>query len=384
MQFPARLFCSTVQRLSTAVLLLGLMFGAVTAAHAQEDSSLSPSLSEPLSDTLSNSTSSTGFNSEVVAGASSLSLSSQKSGVSDPTGSLLENSLRTPNVSAGVNSSSDQQFNPDVQVDSARASLINGYSGSRAAFQPAFSGTQMRSFSSTLRPGQQAAAGSQNSLGMQTSGASAFGRGVELQAFGTTGVVAPPENVPGLPLIYTDQTGAPPSGLTVSSTPGATSTLTSSLVTTVGNLPGLYTSPVPGTPLPLISSNGYAGPGNFSDSTRGNAGSPPDVTESQSPLLSSTGLSESPFHSLSQPGSSFLNPSLRVSGRSTLRTFSPETLATSPAQRQARIQAILSGHPQSPIPSFEQKRIDRLKNAGSRTGERPSHVVLSPSTQPLQ
>ena len=359
-------------RLSSASLLMCVILGGGVAARAQDDTSLSPSLSNGLSDPLTSETPTAGFSSEIVSGASSLAPTTRRGGISDPTGALLENSVRTPNVSAGVDSDPAQQFVPDINVDSARTSLVNGYLGSRAAFQPAFSGTQMRSFNSSPRVGAQAAAGARNYQGLQSLASvsgSAFGRGSQqLQAFGSTGAQgANPDDASGLPVIYTD-----PSLIQ-----------TSTLVTSVGTLAGQTSSPQPGTPMAILSSDNYAGLGHFSDSTRGTAGSPPDISEGSPPLLSPTGQGESPFRSLSLPGSSFLQPSLVASTPARVLPLSREALAHSPAARKARMQAMMSGVSQSPVPAFEQKRLDRLRNAQARPGERQSRVVLS-SKQPQQ
>jgi hypothetical protein len=355
--------CVHVRVRGTVLLLLisALVCGSRVAA-AQDNTSLSDPLSGPIGDSLTNESATSGLSSEVVSGASSLVSGPIKAGISDPTGALLENSLRSPYVSAGAPSDPSLDFHADVMVDAARSSMAEVYSGSRAAFQPAFAGTAMASFRGGARAAAQRPAGS--SLAAATPGTgSAFGRGTQqLQAFGATGLASDMTgtDASGNPLIYLDP------NLPRNST----------LVTDPGSIPAAYS--LPGSPLPVLVSDNFAGPGGFPDSTRGTAGSPPEFGAPAQPFISQTGLRISPFAPFSQTDT-FLHPTLLLnpvqSGRYTRLSTSP-----TPEQRRARMLAILSGAPEthgSGAPAFEQKRVDRLRNLRQRPGERPSRVTLS-------
>ncbi len=351
------------------LLVLVTMAWLESGLQAQEDTSLSPTLSEPIGDSLTSGPSASGFSSEVVAGASTFGGASRRNGISDPTGSLLENSTRSPYVFSSVNSDPGQQFVPEVNVDSPRASAVDVYSGSRAAFQPAFSGTLIGSFRTSTRAGTQRAAG----LPLTSTGnisSAAFGRGTQLQAFGSTGYgdtsAADITGNPGDPLVYRDPQQTP----------------NSTLVTAVGSIPGQASYLTAGTPsFAVLPTGDYGGAGSFPDSTRGTAGAPPEFAATESsPFLSPTGMGESPFPSLSQSGSRFLRPTLLVPSYGAHRTTSAATTEKTPAERRARMLALLSGNgQQSTTPTFEQKREDRLRHANRHPGERPSLVTLSPA-----
>ncbi len=351
------------------LLLMGVLLGGFRIAAAQENTSLSDPLSGALGDPLTSETSTSGLSSEVVSGASTLLSGSVKTGISDPTGALLEHSLRNPYVAAGAASDPSLDFRADVEVDSSRASMLEGYSGSRAAFQPAFAGTQAASFRGGARSTAPRPAGS--SLALATSGASvatsiAFGRGTQLQAFGSAGSGTAATDASGNPLIYLDPSQSQ----------------NSTLVTAAGSIPPQQSYSVPGSPLPIAVLDSFAGPGGFPDSTRGTAGSPPEFASAPEPFVSLRGLGASPFTDISQTDS-FLHPTLRLLNPAQGWRPSTQSKSLTPEQRRTRMLAILSGSPETQgngTPAFEQKRADRLRRVGQRPGERPSHVTLSTTT----